>query len=64
MTIAVLTDYQKVVNFKLEWLLSAGYGKGNAIKIAESEVDWHLAYDLRMRCEDEKLCMRILFGGQ
>ena len=53
---------QRVINFKLTWLLDAGYEIPNARKIAnDSSIDWHFAVDLRKNCSDEDLCMDILF---
>lgn len=55
---------QKVIDFRLEWLQRSGYSKGNAVKIAEAvDIDWHTAVDIRQACDDETLCMRILFGS-
>jgi hypothetical protein len=61
--IATAPEQVKVVEFRYQWLVSAGYTKKNAEKIAQDvTIDWHTAYDLRQRCADERLCMRILFG--
>lgn len=58
-----LTDRDKVIDFKLEWLRVAGYSERNALKIARDEtVDWHVAVNIRKRCQDEKLCMKVLLG--
>lgn len=55
-------EHMKVVNFRLEWLLHAGYKPGNADKIAHAtRIDWHFACTLRENCDDEHLCMKILF---
>lgn len=56
-------EEQKVIDFRLQWLLHAGYKVRNAEKIAKDlSIDWHFAVKLHDECEDEKLCMRILFG--
>lgn len=53
----------KVVKFRQEWLRAAGYSKRNAELIASDlDLDWHFAHDLRKKCSDEDLCMRILYG--
>jgi len=55
-------EHMKVVNFRLTWLLYAGYKPGNADKIAHAtDIDWHFACDLRKKCSSECLCMKILF---
>ncbi len=63
----VLTDElspeaEKVVNWRYTWLCAAGYTKRNARIIATAtEIDWRFASTLRKNCDDEGLCMRILF---
>jgi hypothetical protein len=60
---AEVTEIDRVVNFRLQWLLHAGYKTRNAEKIANDlSVDWHFACDLRGKCSDERLCMKIIFG--
>jgi len=42
-----IPERDKVVTFKLQWLLSAGYSVKNAELIAErDDIDWHLAVDV------------------
>ena len=54
----------KVVEFRFTWLRDAGYSTQNADKIAHDlSQDWHFAVKLRKQCDDEKLCMRILYGS-
>lgn len=60
---AEITEMQRVIDFRLMWLLTV-YGRRNAEKIANDlTVDWHFAYDLRNKCTDESLCMRVIFGS-
>lgn len=59
-----ITELDRVVSFRKTWLQSAGYNKRNARKIAgDLNTDWHFACDLRKKCHDEELCMRILYGS-
>jgi hypothetical protein len=61
--IATAPEHLKVVEFRYNWMLAAGYGQKNAEKIAKAtNVDWHTAYDIRKKCADEQLCMKVLFG--
>ena len=58
-------DHIKVLTWRTQWLSAAGYNIRNNDKIArDTSVDLHFACDLRKRCEDEKLCMRILYGSE
>lgn len=42
-----IPEREKVVTFKLQWLIHAGYSIGNAEFIAErDDIDWHLAVDV------------------
>lgn len=57
-----LTEVDKLIKFRYEWLKSVGYTRRNANLIASAlEINWHTAYDMRKYCEDEDLIMRILF---
>lgn len=57
-------DEIRVVNFRFEWLLAAGWNRNNANRIAEDlSVDWHFAHDLIKQCPDENLALRIIFGN-
>lgn len=59
----IAPERRKVIDFRLEWLRAAGYTKRNAELIASDlSIDWHFACDLRQRCVDESLCMRIIYG--
>jgi hypothetical protein len=61
-SLEVLVD-NVVANFKTECLQKAGWSEDNAELLAtDPEIDWHVAYDLRIKCEDERLCLRILYG--
>lgn len=54
----------RVFHWRYDWLKSAKYSKPNAIKIAkDTSMDLHFAVELRERCTDEELCMRILYGS-
>lgn len=57
-------DDDAVVDWRLKWLILDGqYKPKNAEKIAvDTSIDYRFAIDLRKNCQDEKLCMRILFG--
>lgn len=58
-------DQIKVVNFRFEWLHSAGWSRSNANRIAEDlSVDWHFAHDLIKQCPDEKLALQIIYGRE
>lgn len=49
-----ITEAQKVIDFKLVWLLQAGFSVSNAERIANrSDVDWHLAVDMLPRARDK-----------
>jgi len=62
-TIELSRDAEKVLNWRKEWLRRL-YNRHNANKIArDSSIDLHFAVDLRRRCDDEELCMRILYGA-
>ena len=55
----------KVVQWRNEWLRAAGYSRRNAKKIAyATEINWHIAYDIRKQCDNEELCMEVLFGRE
>lgn len=57
-------EVKKVVDFKKLWLRDAGWTKRNAeILATDSNLDWHFAVDLRRKCKDEDLCMRIIYGN-
>lgn len=58
-----VTEHDRVVNHRLQWLLTA-YSVRNAERIANDlSIDWHFAYDLRQKCQDEALCMRVMYGS-
>ena len=59
------TERDRMVMFKMEWLLSVGYSPDNATRIAETDsADWHLAVDMLpaalAKGVDEETCMRII----
>jgi len=56
------SELERVINFRLQWLLHAGYSNKNAILLAEAttNVDWHFACELLKKCDDQKLAMKIL----
>ena len=57
-------ERNRVIDFRRDWLRASGYNKHNADLIASDlELDWHFACDLRTKCTDEVLCMRILYGS-
>lgn len=58
------TEAQKVVDWRLEWLLRDGrYKTGNAERIAlEMDIDYKFAIELHKKCDNERLCMKILLG--
>jgi len=57
------SEDQRVIEFKLEWLLHAGYNRRNANRIAKDlEIDWHMAVDILKHSNDQPLCMRILYA--
>ncbi len=42
-----ITEADRVVGFKMQWLIHAGYSPDNAEMLAKTEgVDWHLAVDI------------------
>jgi len=42
-----ITETDRVVGFKMQWLIHAGYSPDNAEMLARTEgVDWHLAVDI------------------
>lgn len=55
----------KVYEWRLEWLRHGGFTKHNAIKIADSDIDWRYAVDLLKNCEakgfDQAFVMGLLF---
>lgn len=62
--VEVSQELQRVIQHRYEWLLSAGWTRRNAQLVAsDMEIDWHFAYNLRKQCEDEALCMRIIYGS-
>ena len=55
-------EAERVIKWRKDWL-RVHYSPRNANKIArDTSIDLHFAVDLRNRCEDEGLCMRILYG--
>jgi hypothetical protein len=61
-TVEISREAEKVINWRKEWL-RLHYTKRNAGMIARDiSIDLHFAVDLRKRCDDEELCMRILYG--
>jgi hypothetical protein len=55
-------EAQRVVDWRLEWLCRV-YKTANAERIAlATDIDYQFAIRLHNQCEDEKLCMHILFG--
>lgn len=55
----------RVYEWRLEWLRAGGFTQVNAIKIANSDIDWHYANDLLKNCEakgfDQAFVMGLLF---
>lgn len=59
----VPVEEDKLIKFKLKWYRHAGWTKRNAELLAsDPDLDWHFVYDLRTKCDDEDLCMRIIYG--
>lgn len=55
------TEKTRVISWRLDALLAAGYSWGGAMRLAvELDVDLHRATDLRDRGCDENLALRIL----
>lgn len=59
-----ITEADKVRNFRLQWLLHAGYSVQNAEDLASrTDIDWHLAVDVlpvaRAKGIDEETIMRM-----
>ena len=58
----VVSEVDQVIEFRRLGLEHAGWSQRNAELIAvATDVDWHLAVELRKECDDEHLLMRILF---
>lgn len=58
-----ITEQERVINFRLLWLMTV-YKRKNAEKLANDlSIDWHFAYDLRQKCTDEDLCMKVIYGS-
>lgn len=53
-------EAEKVILFKMEWLILAGFSPDNAELIASSEADWHRACDLLRQGANEELVLRVL----
>ena len=57
-------EADRVREFKMNWLLSAGFSLDNARKIAESNIDWHFAVDAMTHAKgkgyDEEFVVKLL----
>ena len=57
-------EQDRVIQFKVQWLVYAGFSKRNAELIATSDVDWHSAIDLLDRVKkkgyDDEYVVKIL----
>jgi hypothetical protein len=54
-------ETQRVLQWRYDWLLAAGYSHENANRLAlRTDIDWRMASELLRKSENQEMALRIL----